>query len=270
VRNGTEISLHRCSLPSVVDLTGQLKPKEKEALERGLKIINFSKKDKIEHLKSTVKLLGATVVTSDSIGHKIEVPACEGKVRRYGPIVGIDSQVVVTPALPAQVVHLPPLLDDPQLRRAKALRELGVFKKSDKGAALVFIPKATYREMGLKHLETDNYVPANDNDETEGVTAMQALVDQITAKGTPAQRKLLRNLVITGTRERFIYFLPKMHKQVDTDGLYLIRPIVDCRETALAAADKIVAMFCAPLNKAMWTTVSFNRYVGVEVADISR
>lgn len=257
MRNGVNFSLHRCSLPAVVDLTGQLKPKEKEALERGLRIVNFSKKSKHEYLSLTAKLIEAEV-SIDRKGCHVKIPPCKGSVRSFGPFVGIDSQIVVTPALPAHTVHLPALLDDPQLRRTKQLRKVGIFKRSDKGAALLFIPIPMYRKMGHKHLETPNYVVIAEEVDivADGLKAMQELVDLVNSKGTPAQRKLLCDLDLEARRERHIYFLPKPHKAPDVDGLLKVRPIVDCRETALAAADKVAALFCAPLNKALWTTVS--------------
>lgn len=115
-----------------------------------------------------------------------------------------------------------------------------------------------YRTMGRKHLETANYIhiPEEDNSVTDGLKAMKELVDLVNSKGTPAQRKLLRDLDLQARRERHMYFLVKLHKQPDVDGLLKVRPIVDCRETALAAADKVAAVFCAPLNKTIWTTVS--------------
>ena len=215
-------------------------------------MINISKRNKIELLEQTAKTLGATV-HQDNRTFSVIIPSIPFSKQTFGPYVGLDAQTVITFPQPERTVTLPPIVDDPQLRRVQRLRSIGVFKKSDKGAAILFIPKPMYREQARKHLSTANYVLARGDEGAAGTSAMKALIDRINATGTAEQRRIIRDLDLEAPRERFIYFLPKFHKPPDIDGLLKVRPIVDCRGTALAAADKVAAQFCAPLNGFMPT-----------------
>lgn len=107
--------------------------------------------------------------------------------------------------------------------------------------------------MGLKYLNTPNYLVVSANADN-GLSAMQELFDKALKIGDCA--KLIKEVCLIATRERYIYFLPKIHKPLDGDGWYKVRPIVDCCNTALAAADKVAANFLAALNQHMKTIAS--------------
>jgi hypothetical protein len=260
-------AVHRCSAPAIIDTVGVLTAEEKSTLSQGLNIVCLTQKEKKEAITATAALLDATCTTSADGSLAIRVPAQKFKKLSLGPFVGLAAQTVLQPDDPERTLRLPKPVGDPQLRRLRQLRDLGVFKKADKGASLVFLSKAAYCRMALKHLETSNYVLVA-SDDGSGQAALESLVARVRASGSARCRKLLHVIDLVVTRLRFMYMLPKIHKPFDDEGLYKPRPIVDCRGTALAAADKIAATFCAPLNKHLFTIAASSLDVVRAIRDL--
>lgn len=256
VNNGSKFELHRCALPNVIDLTGQLTGKETLILSRGLKVIALPCKTKFDSLLQLTSLLNATTSRQADGGVIVNIPPQPFSKRSLGPYVGLDAQVVITRQQPATTIAIPRLVHDPQVKRLQQLRDIGIFKPADKGAGLVYLLKAIYRRMGLKYVENGNYIEVTADNNDDGIDLMRSLQEEVLASGNELCVKLIVKLVLTATRERAMYFLIKLHKALDDEGLYKVRPIVDCVDTPLAAADKIAATFCRPLNKFMWTIAS--------------
>jgi hypothetical protein len=243
--------IHKCAQPSVIDKTGTLRSNELTLLSQGLKVVSLSRSEKMSSLSQVVQTLGGTFKEGDS-DLSVSVPASKFKKTSLGPFVGLDAQTVIALPRPARSVRLPRPTNDLQLGRLNSLRKNGVFKKSDKGSSLVYLTKAIYVSSGKKHLNTANYKVV-EGPSDEGLLAMQQLVDITHQQGSKPATDLIARLCLTFKRQRFIYFLPKIHKPLDIDGWFKVRPIVDCRDTALAAADQVAAKFLSPLNKHMFT-----------------
>jgi hypothetical protein len=250
VQNGmASFRLHQCSQPSVIDTTGNLTRKEKAALARGLKVVDLTKSEKDEALIEISNILNAKLSTTNGT-HRVEIPEAKFSKRCLGPYVGLAAQTVIVQAQPALTLSLRPFISDQSMTQIKTRRDTGVFKKSDKGSSLVYLSKEAYRSMGLKYLNTPNY-QVIDAETDNGLQAMERLFNEASKSKDCA--KLIQAISLLPKRERHIYFLPKIHKPLDVDSLYKVRPIVDCCETALAAADKVAAMFLSSLNKHMFT-----------------
>ena len=250
VQNGmAAFQLHQCAQPSIIDKSGTFTEKEKAALARGLKVVDLTKKQKEEGLTQIVDVLNAKVVRNNG-QVTVEVPETKFSKRYLGPVIGLNAQVVIVLPQPAENIILPELRPDYSLPNLHHWRDIGIFKKSDKGSSLVFLLKEVYRAMGLKYLNTPNYLVVTAETDN-GLAAMQKLFDE--AMKTEDCAKLIKGVCLIATRERYIYFLPKIHKDVDENGWWKVRPIVDCCNTALAAADKVAATFLAALNPHMTT-----------------
>lgn len=250
--NVDKLNIHRCALPAVVDLTGQLTDKEKEFLENGLKFVSLSKTEKEEALVTVCQQVGATATLNPDRSIAIRFEPQVKQRLSLGYCWGLREQRLILPADPARQVIIPPLHNDQQITRLRDLRNIGVFKKADKGSTMVFMAKSTYSEAALRHLQTDNYAVATETD-PDGSTDMVDLFRRIGETGPPSCQAMIAGVDLTPERIRHIYFLPKLHKPIDSFGFYPVRPITDCFKTALAAADKVASSFLSALYKVMST-----------------
>lgn len=260
VQNGVSYDTHKCAIPSVIDTTNQLTSVDKRILELGLKSISLSNKEKFDTLNSLTRLLNASIASLNS-RLQVSLPAQRGSVRSLGPYVGLKAQIVRVSDQQACSIALKRPLSDAHLHRRKELSLLGIFKKVDKGDAFLFQSHTDYQRSGLKHLNTANYEVVTDPNLPNGVAEAKALIAKVSQTGSPSCKRLVRELLLNpslleGSRERYAYFQSKVHKPLDTDGLFKVRPIVDCFNTALSAADKIAAAFCSPLNRHIFTIAS--------------
>lgn len=205
-------------------------------------------------MADATKTLNATVTKSTSNGIQVSIPEQQPHFEKSSKIFGLavwkphDEPTTIT------IHNVKPRLSHSKHLAIQTMRKNGIIKKADKGQTIVYMSKADYAAMGLKHLDTSNYqrTPPVNFDQLNDKARRIKQECQSTA---PKLYNKLRNLNIKGTRTRRIYFLPKVHKGRQNDGLFKGRPIVDAKLTPLASLDKACATFLKPLTNHIGTTV---------------
>jgi Reverse transcriptase (RNA-dependent DNA polymerase) len=242
--------MHRPPRIALIDLSKSLSPEDKNLFAEGIKLVKLSKKE-INQAESDISKCPA--ITTRKVGNKLIVQfekqrACwlrSDKTTGFGFLIPPDQASQLEISTPK------PSLTSRTLAKFKELRNKGVFKKADKGPTLVYMTKDYYRRIALKQLSKSNYAISNGKEvEAKSLKAVREIIAPWRTSTTKFGKKL-RVTKLKGDRVRRIYFLPKVHKDPDTDGLIKIRPIVDCLDTPLAEIDKFCAAFLKPLQTTM-------------------
>lgn len=142
------------------------------------------------------------------------------------------------------------ILTGKQAERIKRLRQNGIFKPADKSRCLHYMSRETFHKMTLKLLNNGNYEEVDVNRTTMAIQQVREIISKHRGKDYQLGGKLKR-AKLEGTRERWLYPLPKDHKEPHPDGIMKARPIVDCKLTPLASIDKICADWFKPLYSKM-------------------
>lgn len=266
-RTEFKIDLHQCAQSSVIDTTNSLSTQTKRKLALGMKYVGLHSSEKKSCALEIARILGAQLLDDNSIA----IPEQRQKKLILGPYIGIDQQTLIQPYDPAKIIKLPHLHSDAKIPRPKNCT--GIFKKADKGSSIVFLSRQSYNEAALKHLKTNNYSLVDDNDATEerSIQELESLLEDTQRHGPPHLKKLISSITTAASRTKRIYFLPKIHKPLDEDQLFKIRPIVDCRNTALSTADQAIAKFLSKLNPHLSTiaTSSIDLLQSIRAIDTS-
>ena len=128
-----------------------------------------------------------------------------------------------------------------------------IFKKADKGNGLVAMTREQYITMGDRYLQKTAYGPIDEETIEQSKEDIQQLVETIKGRHPDVY---VRHRILFETksfRERYIYFLPKIHKTIN-DGMYPGRPITDTFGTFGITLDKIFTLYATRLRSTITTT----------------
>lgn len=264
---GFDFVIHRCALPPLIDTTKSLSLQESRLLMRGLKVVSLNKRQKTANLKDICTILGAEATFGPKGQVKVSIPSQKFKKLVLGPIIGLNQQNVIIPQQPALTLHLPPLHGDKQFERVNELRSNSITKQADKGGSIVIMKKEKYSAGMHEHVDSSNYTPVPD-DVGNGMNDLLALFEEVNQKGPDECKSFIGKIDNNPTRQRHMYGSPKVHKGLDADKKYKLRPIIDCVGTPLSAADKAVAKFCSPLNRHMHTIASSSLEVVAAINEV--
>ena len=252
----SKIELHNPPLLPIKDMTGTtLTKKDKKHLSKGIKIVKLTNKE--------LQIAESEIVDCCNVTKQIDknkklthwhFSEQKGHWEQAKDVIGIgtfippDNECVVTTVNPMAD------LSQKQLTRIKELRQIGIFKKADKGPTLVFMSKEYYRKGALRHLQTDNYQVIEEDPTPKAIAATKSIIDEARLVA-PRLWDKLSGLDLEGSRGRKAYFQPKVHKPIPEDGIVKFRPIVDCKFTPLSEIDKFCAQWLKPLYKVMSTVM---------------
>lgn len=269
--NIEDLKIHKCGAPAVLDLTGLLTKKDFRQLKKGVNIVTLDNRQKTKIVEETAAALNASYQKCQN-KVTIEIPEQVEKRITTGAIIGLPLQkgdpffyqqgkTIHLPNDRQRNIHLEIANAEQNDMRRLAEKHEGIFKKCDKGGTLVFMKKDYYRKICDKHLLTANYIETTREEIKGGQKELKDLLQCIEKENPKLFQKIFKNVDLEEDRVRYIYFLIKIHKPIEADGLYRGRPIVDCKRTPFAAADKLSAEFCKPLIYVMHTIALSNLVV---------
>jgi Reverse transcriptase (RNA-dependent DNA polymerase) len=260
------IRITKPTIPDVMDTTGTGDAVTLSTLEIGVKTVILDERTHQQAIEEATQALGATTKRSSRGDITMTIPPQKERRVITGSIIGIplrpgdenfrlQGKTITVPSDEERRVEVKKrkLKHCKFLAAINRMRQQGVFKKADKGSTIVYMTKAEYVEGAEKHLNTANYATATTEDEAVGINQATDFLKRAAKEKPKAYDKLFGKVNIQGTRERWIYFQPKIHKGKQSDGGWKWRPIVDCKNTDLSELDAACAQFCKRLLNKMRT-----------------
>ena len=218
IETGTNIIKHKCTIQDAVDLSKQLSKSEMKTMEMGPKFIPKDNKSMEKMRTNNVNLWGGEMFKYIMI-------------KQYGR---------------NELIHVK------NIRAIKNKKDV-IIKKADKGNVLVAMTTSQYHLMGTRYLEKDAYGICNDDILEKSKEEIQQMVESIRGIYPEFYVKHRRLFEMKPIRERYIYFSPKIHKELK-DGMYPGRPITDTYGTFGITLDKIFTIYASKLRETITTT----------------
>ena len=128
-----------------------------------------------------------------------------------------------------------------------------IIKKADKGNSMVALTREQYIKMGEKYLEKDAYGKPKDRNLQQSKEDNAQMIKTIKGLYPDFYNRHKNLFERTPIRDRYIYFLPKIHKPLK-DGIYPERPITDTFGTNGITLDKIFMIYATKIRDTITTT----------------